>query len=82
MGELPSAAPPTAADYTRAGLPSFTWYDERPALDGSPALAVLTSVHALEGQSGEAPLQENEAFEPAEPMVLRAGLSMSSRSEG
>ena len=70
-GEAPPVPPPTAADYTRAGLPWFAWYDDKPALEASPVLAKLTSVHAMGQQRGEVPLPENESFEPPEPVVLR-----------
>jgi hypothetical protein len=43
-GELPPGASPTAADYTKAGLPWFDYYDgEREALAGAKLLAGLKS---------------------------------------
>jgi hypothetical protein len=70
-GEAPPVPPPTAADYARAGLPWFAWYDDRPALEGSSVLAGLASVRAMGERRGEAPLPENEEFEPPEPVALR-----------
>jgi hypothetical protein len=63
--------PPTAADYTRAGLPWFAWYDEQPALEGSTLLARLTSVYSVGLKRDEQPLPENADVEPPEPVVLR-----------
>jgi len=69
-GEAPPTVPPTAADYARAGLPWFEWYADRPAKEGSAILATLKSVFALGQEKGEAPLPENEGFEPPEPVRL------------
>ena len=81
-GEAPPVPPPTAADYARAGLPWFAWYDDdRPALEGSSVLAGLASVHALGEGRGEAPLPENEGFEPPEPVVLRPRRGRGVRSD-
>ena len=39
-GEAPPTLPPTAKQYTEAGLPWFDWYDDSAtALDGSGTLA-------------------------------------------
>jgi hypothetical protein len=73
-GKAPPSWPPKAADYTRAGLPWFAWYDDRQALEGSAKLARLKSVRALGEWRGETPLPENEGFEPPEPVVLRSRL--------
>jgi hypothetical protein len=69
-GEAPPTVPPTAADYARAGLPWFTWYDERPAKQGSSILDGLKSVFAMGKAKGVAPLPENEGFDPPEPVRL------------
>jgi hypothetical protein len=69
-GEAPPTVPPTAADYTRAGLPWFDWYADTPAKAGSPILAGLKSVFALGREKGQAPLPENEGFDPPEPIRL------------
>ncbi|MBV1796279.1 hypothetical protein [Siccirubricoccus sp. G192] len=72
-GAEPPSLPPAARDYTRAGLPWFDLYQDAPALPGSPILAGLASVSSLGQAKGEAPLPENEGFEPPEPVLL--GLS-------
>jgi hypothetical protein len=57
--------PPTAADYTNAGLPWFEHYDDRlTALPGSKVLAGLDSVAAKGIKLGEKPLPENEPVTP------------------
>jgi hypothetical protein len=44
-GSVPPTRPPTAADYTRAGLPWFSYYDrERKALEGSTRLGEVRPV--------------------------------------
>jgi hypothetical protein len=63
-GEAPPTLPPTAAQYTAAGLPWFEYYGEGAALDGSPALGKLASVAEVGAQKGEAPLPENESTAP------------------
>jgi hypothetical protein len=70
-GEAPPTTPPTAADYTKAGLPWFAWYDDsaRP-VPGSGVLAKLKSVLSMGQAKGEAPLPENTSFAPPEPVRL------------
>jgi hypothetical protein len=70
---LTIAAATRACGGLRSGLPWFAWYDDRPALEGSAGLAGLGSVRALGARRGEAPLPENEGFEPLEPVALRPG---------
>jgi len=69
-GEAPPTVPPTARDYTRAGLPWFAWYDDAAPVQGSSILAKLKSVLAMGQARGETPLPENESFEPPEPVRL------------
>ncbi|WP_137127118.1 hypothetical protein [Roseomonas sp. HF4] len=78
--EAPPTVPPSAADYTRAGLPWFDWYDDRPALAGSGILAGLATVAALGAAKREDPLPENEGFEPPEP--IRLGLASRAPLDG
>jgi len=55
-GEAPPHRPPTAAEYSEAGLPWFDWYDaDAEALAGSPVLAGLTSVAAKTAEKGLLP---------------------------
>lgn len=59
-GEAPPTTPPTAADYTRAGLPWFDFYGEGTAVAGSAILRGLKSVMQLGSKKGETPLPENQ----------------------
>jgi hypothetical protein len=58
-GEMPPSRPPTAADYTAAGLPWFDYYGEGDAVEGSAILKGLKSVWQLGQKKGESPLPEN-----------------------
>ncbi|MBE0567782.1 MAG: hypothetical protein IH621_17645 [Krumholzibacteria bacterium] len=67
-GEAPPTLPPTAKQYTEAGLPWFDWYDEKhTAVGGSGVLAGLKSVKQMGEQKGEHPLPEND---PAGKIML------------
>lgn len=60
-GEAPPTLPPTAKQYTEAGLPWFDWYDEKhSAVEGSGVLAGLKSVKQTGEHKGEHPLPEND----------------------
>ncbi len=62
-GEGPPTTPPTAASYTRAGLPWFDYYDgDAKALGGAEALAKLKSV-AQTAEDQADPLPDNEPVE-------------------
>ena len=53
-GAAPPHVPPTAAEYTAAGLPWFDYYDaDRKALEGAPRLARLDSVAVRKVKEGE-----------------------------
>ena len=69
-GSPPPTAPPSAADYTRAGLPWFHHYSDRPAIDGSSKLASIQTVLELGAEKGESPLDGNESFVPPTPIVV------------
>lgn len=59
-GERPPTMPPTANDYTAAGLPWFSYYaGDAKALEGAEKLAGIKSVAALGKEKGKAPLPEN-----------------------
>jgi hypothetical protein len=61
-GQEPPTTPPTAKQYTKAGLPWFDYYDDTAkALGGSPALQGLKSVWELGQQKGDVPLPENDS---------------------
>ena len=60
-GNRPPTLPPTAKQYTAAGLPWFEYYAaDLQALDGANQLAGLDSVATKGIKQGEAPLPENE----------------------
>ncbi|MDE2805530.1 MAG: hypothetical protein OXN18_10340 [Gemmatimonadota bacterium] len=69
-GEHPPTTPPTARQYTDAGLPWFDYYDgDRKAIAGSESLAGLKSVAETGLEQGESPLAENDPVDV--PEVLR-----------
>ncbi len=70
--EDPPTTPPTAAEYSRAGLPWFDLYDEgEPALGGGGPLAGLKSVFQMGQEKGEVPLPENTSVEGERVVQLR-----------
>lgn len=67
---------PSAADYTKAGLPWFEYYDDKlGALNGAEKLAGIDSVAAKGVKLGEKPLAENEAVKPQKIVLLGSGAS-------
>jgi hypothetical protein len=81
-GERPPTKPPTARQYTNAGLPWFDYYDENAeALGGSPILKGLKSVFTLGREKRETPLPENASVAP-NVIELRAGLHKDQVREG
>ena len=80
-GEAPPTTPPTAADYARAGLPWFDWYDDATPVQGSSVLSKLKSVFALGREKNEVPLPGNESFDPPEPIRLGPKAAEGIRSE-
>jgi hypothetical protein len=82
-GEDPPTRPPTAADYSRAGLPWFDYYDEgSKPLAGSRLLGGLKSVLRLGEEKGEQPLPENDGSFRARVVELRRGLREGQVREG
>lgn len=74
-GESPPTTPPTAKEYTDAGLPWFEWYDDHNhALAGATVLAGIKSVAELGKQKGDVPLPENQSVTPERVIALRKGL--------
>ena len=75
--------PPTAEQYTAAGLPWFDYYSEgAKALKGSAVLAGLKSVFQFGKEKGETPLPENESITPERVVELRSGLKQDQVREG
>jgi len=71
-GERPPLQPPTAADYAKAGLPWFDYYDaDAKALDGSGQLAKTKSVVEMAKSKSEEPLPENASAEIERIVQLR-----------
>lgn len=70
-GELPPNQPPSAADYTRAGLPWFDYYDENAKpVAGSSILQKVKSVLETGEAKSEKPLPENDSTEVARIVAL------------
>ncbi len=63
-GETPPSVPPTASDYTKAGLPWFEYYNPGAvALPGSDKLAKVKSVKAMSESKGVSALPENQSVD-------------------
>ena len=75
-GEPPPTQPPTAKQYTDAGLPWFDYYADKPAISGGASLKNVQSVGALAGQQSR-PLENVTPAVP--PKVVKVGPDTSSR---
>lgn len=74
-GQNPPTVPFTAAEYTKAGLPWFDYYDDNlTAIKGSKELAGMKSVAAMGKKKGDIPLPENEPVSPKNIVLFRKGL--------
>ena len=70
-GEPVPGEPPSAQQYSIAGLPWFNYYDDKlQVLKGSKKLAGLDSVAAKGVKLGEKPLPENDPVQPAKVVPL------------
>ncbi len=82
-GEAPPTVPPTANQYTSAGLPWYDYYDaDAGALEGSEILDDLRSVIQMGYEKGEFPLPENESTRPKRVIRYRKGLARNQVREG
>ena len=72
-GHRPPHKPPTAKDYTAAGLPWFEHYSDSKALAGSDTLGGLVSVGAKMIEKGKGPLTDNDPVAPKIVKTLGAG---------
>ncbi len=63
-GRRPPHKPPTAKDYTRAGLPWFDFYNDGKTLPGAGLLGKLTSVAAKIIEKGNPLLDDNDPVQP------------------
>lgn len=72
---------PSAADYTKAGLPWFEYYDDKlGALSGAKKLRGMDSVAAKGVKLGEKPLVENDVVKPQK--ILQIGSGSAKVNEG
>ncbi len=74
-GREPPTVPPTAKEYSKAGLPWFEYYSEgTKAVEGSKILEKLKSVAQMGKKKGDVPLPENEPVTAPKIVELRKGL--------
>jgi hypothetical protein len=74
-GHQPPTVPPTAREYSKAGLPWFEYYAEgAKAIEGSTVLEKLKSVVQMGKKKGDVPLPENEPVGEPTIIELRKGL--------
>jgi hypothetical protein len=79
----PPHPPPTAKQYTEAGLPWFDYYDDSvAAVAGSTVLAGTKSVGQLSKEKGQIVLPENDPVTPDNVVVCRKGLKQGQVREG
>ncbi|BCX80696.1 hypothetical protein MIT9_P0272 [Methylomarinovum caldicuralii] len=64
VGRKPPHEPPTAREYTAAGLPWFDYYADTKALEGSKILSGLTSLAAKAIEKTGKPPKDNAPVEP------------------
>ncbi len=71
-GTKPPTTPPTAREYTDAGLPWFEYYDDGlQSLEGGKALKRLKSVLQMATHKGDVALPENQSVIPEEVIEWR-----------
>ena len=82
-GSPPPHPAPTAAEYTRHGLPWFELYREgAKAVPGSERLAGVKTVAQLSKEKGHAVLPENQSVSPENIEQIRVGLKPGQVREG
>jgi hypothetical protein len=82
-GHEPPTVPPTAKEYSKAGLPWFEYYGAgEAAVEGSGILAKLKSVVQMGKEKGDVPLPENEPVMAGPVVALRQGLGKDEVREG
>jgi hypothetical protein len=82
-GEQPPTVPFTAAEYTKAGLPGFEYYDDKATVvSGSETLKKMKSIKQLGKKKGENPLPENESLELDEIIKLNKSPQKNQVREG
>jgi hypothetical protein len=79
-GEAPPTRPPTAADYTRAGLPWFDYYaSDLETLGGAQALAFVKSVGEMAAEKSDQVLGSDGEVDPSTIIRLGSGKALHSR---
>ncbi|MBU1699454.1 MAG: hypothetical protein KJ970_17635 [Candidatus Eisenbacteria bacterium] len=82
-GEQPPSTPLTAREYTDAGYPWFSYYDDAAtAMEGAEILKKLKSVMEMGRSKGDNPLPENESVTPDRIIQLRNKLKKDQVREG
>ena len=81
-GSVPPTVPPSAKQYTKAGLPWFEYYSDNLALKGVQQLKKLKSVSELATEKGETVLTDNKSPMPEVVIQLRQGLKKNQVREG
>jgi hypothetical protein len=71
-GTLPPHQPPTAKDYTRAGLPWFDYEDAKPAVEVKTALSNIKSVNTIIGEKTGLELADNASLDLANIVKLKS----------
>ena len=73
-GEEPPTKPPTAADYTKAGLPWFDYYAaDLETLGGAQALALVKSMAEMAAEKGEQVLGPDGEVNPGTIISIGPG---------
>jgi len=70
-GHLPPEKPPTAQEYTNAGLPWFDYYSDAKALQGSDTLGKLSSAAAKMVEKGKGIMPGNDPVAPTNIKVTK-----------
>ena len=82
-GESPPTIPPTARQYSKAGLPWFDYYNDGvTAVEGSNVLSKLKSVLTLGKEKGASPLPENQPVQGEKVVNLGPGRKKGQVREG
>jgi hypothetical protein len=71
-GTPPPHQPPTAREYTKAGLPWFEYEVEKPAVGGDTALSGVKSVNTLIGEKTGLEIPDNASSVPANVVRLKS----------
>ena len=82
-GAAPPHEPPSAAEYTEAGLPWFEYYDaDRQALEGAARLARLDSVAVRRVKEGEPAPDDGASAKPRSEQIVRLGATRHAVRDG